>query len=353
MTIPKTILRLLPVLLGFNLLGSDAITPYKYTDAEITQAKKDGFSCFDYQIPTACRFTAPRTEQNTPEIIFYLSKPTAASYPIAILCGGSVDQESVRSIIHFHRYFLQECLDLNLGVLTVELWGVDGSKIEPDWINYYTRSQRLADHQAVIKHLKENPPLGWNGKLIFIGVSEGGPLVTSLTEQYGAVTLATMSWSGAGDYSWRDELCDFIQNLKKTLPLFTRILIKLSRWFPVNTNIPKDRSEYDQQMDTILNDPAPDKYFLGMTYKYHADALTYPVTQYEKIVTPFLVVAGAQDSCIKSSDAFVQKAKATGANITYLRIVDMDHYIRRRPEIVAQSFEWLEKEQNKAILSCS
>lgn len=346
MIIPKIFYGFLSVFLVFNLLGSEVITPYKFADAEINKAKKDGFSCFNYQIPASCRFTVPRSVQGAPEITFYLSRPAASSYAIAILCGGSVNKESVHSIIHFHRYFLQECLDLNLAVLTVELWGIDGPKIEPNWIDYYTRSQRLADHQTIIEYLKKNPPLGWNGKLVFIGVSEGGPLVTSLTEKYAEITLATMNWCGAGDYSWQEELLEFVKNWKKTLPLFTKILLKLSRWVPVNTNIPKDRCEYNQQLDKILNDPAAEKYFLGMTYKYHADALNYPVTQYEKIVTPFLVIAGARDSCIESSDAFVQKAQAAGASITYMRIADMDHYIRRRPEIVTQSFEWL-KEQVK------
>ncbi|OGB83283.1 hypothetical protein A3F66_05485 [candidate division TM6 bacterium RIFCSPHIGHO2_12_FULL_32_22] len=154
MIIQKISYGLLFIFLIFSLVGSEII-PYKFTDTEITQAKKNGFSCFDYQIPASCRFTVPRNEQCAPEIIFYLSKPVASSYTIAILCGGSVNKESVHSIIHFHRYFLQECLDLNLAVLTVELWGIDGPKIEQDWINYYTRSQRLTDHQAVIEHLKK------------------------------------------------------------------------------------------------------------------------------------------------------------------------------------------------------
>lgn len=86
-----------------------------------------------------------------------------------------------------------------------------------------------------------------------------------------------------------------------------------------------------------------DKYFLGMTYKYHADALCYPEFEYSKIKNPFLVVAGAQDSSIISSDRFVQQAQAAGANITYLRVADMDHYVRKRPDIIAQSFEWLKQ----------
>ena len=81
-----------------------------------------------------------------------------------------------------------------------------------------------------------------------------------------------------------------------------------------------------------------------MSYKYHADALTYPVPDYSKLKTPYLVVSGAQDTFIRSSDLFVKKAKQAGANITYFRVADMDHYVRKRPDIIKRSFEWLKKE---------
>ena len=68
------------------------------------------------------------------------------------------------------------------------------------------------------------------------------------------------------------------------------------------------RQHYDALMDTIILNPTCDEYFLGMTYKYHADAMLYPKVDYKKIRTPFLVVAGAQDTIIHSSDAFVEKA---------------------------------------------
>lgn len=68
-------------------------------------------------------------------------------------------------------------MDLDVGVLTVEQQGVDGKKINAhEFMENYTRSHRLSDHRTVIEHLKKNPPKGWNGKLIFLGVSEGGPL---------------------------------------------------------------------------------------------------------------------------------------------------------------------------------
>lgn len=74
---------------------------------------------------------------------------------------------------------------------------------------------------------------------------------------------------------------------------------------------------------------------------YHADALNWPKADYKQIKSPYLVVAGAKDTLIKSSDTFVEKAKQAGVNITYLRVSDMDHYVRKNQDILDQSFEWL------------
>jgi hypothetical protein len=54
---------------------------------------------------------------------------------------------------------------------------------------------------TVISHLEKHPPTGWNGQLIFIGVSEGDPLVTDLSTIY-SHTLATINWVGAGVWPW-------------------------------------------------------------------------------------------------------------------------------------------------------
>ncbi|WP_059358638.1 hypothetical protein [Parachlamydia acanthamoebae] len=65
---------------------------------------------------------------------------------------------------------------------------------------------------------------------------------------------------------------------------------------------------------------------------------------YQKIHTLFLVVAGAEDTIIHSRDAFFIKAKNADAKITYLRVEGMDHYVRKRPDIINQSFEWLKNQ---------
>ncbi|MGC2310119.1 MAG: alpha/beta hydrolase [Candidatus Babeliaceae bacterium] len=315
-------------------IDQDEISPYKYTERPIPS----------YKIPVSSRFTANRAESDAPAIVYYLTKPTQDSYPIAILCGGSTTKGDLDSIIHFHRYLLKELNDLGLGVLTVEQWGIDGNSInENEFMTHYTRSQRLDDHQVIIEHLKLNSPHGWNGKLVFLGVSEGGPIVTSLTELYSDITLATINWVGAGDWTWREELWAFICDMRKRGPWYLKLWDLMPRWLPFSLDVPKTRNQYDICMNQILANPDVDQEFMGMTYLYHADALQYPAHDYAKIKTPFLSVIGSEDPMIESGDAFAQKAKAVGVKITYLRVDGMDHYIRRRPDIIEQSFEWLKQ----------
>ena len=313
--------------------NTNDITPYKFDNPLHAPA---------YDIPASSRFTVSRAQVDAPAIVYYFSTPRAQQYPIAILCTGSSNRDAIFSNILLHRYFLQEFTDLGAAVLTVEQWGVDGSNIDSDiFIEHYTRSQRLHDHQAVIEYLKSNPPSGWDGTLILFGVSEGGPLVTSLTTEYSDMMRATINWVGAGDWSWNDELWRFIEVMRKNASWWMKLWDFMPRWIPFAFDLPKTRSEYDAIMNNALENPCVEKEFMGMTYKYHADAMTYPATEYHKIRTPFLVVAGCLDSFIDSCDAFVEKAQTAGAPITYIRVEDMDHYVRRRPEIIQQSFDWL------------
>lgn len=327
----KTVFIFIHLIIAY-VCSAEEITPYKFTD-----------SMPYYEIPASSRFAVNRPEKEAPDVIGYFSAPKSDSYPIAILCGGSSSAADVQSIIHFHRYFLQEFLDLNAGVITLEQRGVNGNEVDvKEFMEHYTRSNRLKDHQMVIDYLMLNPPKGWNGNFIFLGVSEGGPIVTSLSAEYSNNTLATINWSGAGDWSWREELWVFLQKLLMDNPECPH-QVKLQDCKTCSEQITsKDR--YDGFMDDILLHPTSDECFLGMTYKYHADAMLYPRVDYKKIRTPFLVVAGAEDTIIHSSDAFVEKAKNSGVNVTYLRVEDMDHYVRKRPDIINQSFEWLKNQ---------
>jgi alpha-beta hydrolase superfamily lysophospholipase len=330
------------LLTATTTFASEEITPYKYTDQE----REKGL--VPYDIPQKSRFTIKRIAVNAPDIIYYMSKPSKHSFPIAILCGGSSLEDDITSIFYFHRYLLKEFLDLGVGVITLEQQGVDGNQISArEFMEHYTRSNRLSDHRTVIAHLKKHPPKGWNGKLIFLGVSEGGPIVTTLTTEYSDITVATINWSGAGDFSWRDELWYFMQDMIQNTPWHIKLRVQLPSWMPYSLDLyfPKSRKDHDNAMDETIKNPSANLKLAGMTYKYHADALTtYPKPEYGKMKTPYLVVAGTKDSIIDSSDVFIRKAKETGAPITYMRISDMDHYVRKKEDVIKDSFDWLKKQ---------
>lgn len=317
-------------------LYSEQITPYKFIDGEI----------LSYKIPTSSRYTTPRLERGAPDIVYYFSPPPQKNYPIAILCEGSSQKESLKSVIHFHRYFLQEFMDLGAGVLSLEKWGIDGDIIQPDdFMHHYTRTQRLQDHIAVIEHLKLYPPKGWNGTFIFLGVSEGGHIVTKLSEKQ--PPLATINWSGGGDGAcWQEEVWLFLQQLLLKNPNCPHN-VKLSACSAC-LEIFSSRSHYGAKMEAILKDPS-DEIFLGMTHKYHADALNWAPCDYEKITSPYLLVTGTLDTILELSDSFVEKAKKAKVPITYLRISDMDHYIRKRPDIIQESFTWMGQYLKKSL----
>lgn len=332
---------------AFAVLGVAAaslaaeITPYKYSDEE----RQSG--SLAYAIPKSSRFTTKRIGAGAHDIIWYFSSPPTKNYPIAILVGGSSLENDIISIIHFHRYFLKEFLELGVGVITIEQQGVDGDHInKTEFMEHYTRSNRLNDHRAVIDHLKQQPPLGWNGNLIFLGVSEGGPIVTILTAEYSKMTLATINWSGAGDWSWRNEVWIFMQDVIQKTPWYIKLRAQLPSWVPYSLDLylPKSRKDHDNAMDETIENPTANLKLAGMTYKYHADALkVYPKPAYKKIKTPYLVVAGTQDSMIGSADAFVRKLKKVRAPVTYMRIEDMDHFVRKRPDVIDESFAWLKQ----------
>jgi hypothetical protein len=171
--------------------------------------------------------------------------------------------------------------------------------------------------------------------------------VTTLTTNYQDITLATINWSGAGDFSWRDELWYFMQDIITKTPWYIKLRAQLPSWIPFSLDlyVPKSRKEHDEVMDETIKNPTANLKLAGMTYKYHADALqAYPKPEYEKIKTPYLLVVGVKDSIIDSADAFVGKAKDAGAPLTYMRISGMDHYVRKKEDIIKDSFAWLKKQ---------
>lgn len=298
----------------------------------------------NYEKYAAARYTVDRGERESP-IVYYFTPPEheTSSYPILVLCEGSSSKGDIGSVLFIRDYFAQRIHAFPVGYLTVEKWGVDGAKVEEkDFWCHYTRSQRVEDHLTVLRHLQEDPPIGWNGQCVFVGVSEGGDIVISLSARY-QDTLATINWVGAGDWNWEEELWQFFVHWKQQ-SLWFRIYDAMPRWLPFALDTPTTRQELSSVVEQILQNPTPQKWMGGMTYLYHADALQKPSVPYEKIQAPFLVVKGTEDSDIESCDQFVQKAREVGAPITYFRVEGMDHWLRKRPDVIEASFIWLQEQ---------
>lgn len=268
------------------------------------------------------------------ETIFYFIKPAKNRFPIVVICQGSTTPDDIQSIWPLTE-FAQFASLKDSGILVVEKDGVDAGKVDKDrFFANYTRSKRFHDHVAVIDHLIEKPPEGFDGRLVFIGSSEGGALANRLSIHY-PQTMATINWSGASDHSWPDELWTWIEQARNEHPFLT--------WFYTWWHkAPKTREEFDKVMAETLKDPSHKRWFLGMTYRYHADAINTLALDYKKIHAPMLIVCGTKDSLISSCDSFVSNAQHVKAPITYWRVEDMEHRIsQNKQDIIPKSFEWL------------
>lgn len=273
---------------------------------------------------------------------YFISKPeSAGSFPIVILVGGSTDKEHLDSIIGFQKYFKSELNTNHLGTLAVDKIGINNQVVNKDLtMQHYTRTQILNDYQQVISYVKNNPPKGWNGKFAILGVSEGGPIAEKLAEQNKDIQAVAI-WSGAIDSSWRDTLWLDMHKI------YNEVCVPQNN--PISDCLDvalKDR--FESRINYIESNPSYESSFFNMTNMYVADGVNFPRPDYSKLANRnVLVVTGVEDTIINSSDEFDKKAKDNKVKIDYWRVDGMDHMIRKRPDLIANTFVWLRDKLSK------
>lgn len=216
----------------FFKIGANEIIPYKLFKF-FDQDKS--FKRPTYIVPKNCKHIISRTKfannslvninEITNSIYYYLSIPKKENYPIVILIGGSIDLTSLKqswSIIDIHRFYLQEIMEIDAGLLTVEKLGInDASYNEKLIFDHYTRSQILFDHEALINNLLQNPPPGWNGEIILWGISEGGYIAQKIAEKYQNNVTLLILWASFLDirnnpnFYW-ESMQEFYNQFKET-----------------------------------------------------------------------------------------------------------------------------------------
>ena len=289
------------------------------------------------------RHTLPRDASNKSEIIYYLSQSDQKEYPIVVLCEGSYCAgQQIKSPSGLLKNFLPILKDCNVGLLTVEKWGVNGTDIDKEEFHAHnTITQRIADHQQVVDYLMVKRPEGWNKKVIFLGGSEGGDIATALTLHNSKQTIATIIFAGIGLRSRQEEIWDHMQAYRQNAAWYE----KLGLWF---MGAWKDRQEFDEQVTLMKQNPNPKKWWYGQTYTYWADAFSRSrealLPEFYNLKSPIFISTGTADSFIASSDELVEKMKQHGMHITYHRLQDVPHGMTdHAPHIFNIAADWLQE----------
>lgn len=281
------------------------------------------------------------------EIIYYLRAAfdSQQEYPIVVLCEGSYQwREPIKSIKRMHSFFVPFLDSCNASLITVEKHGVDGDHIDEELFHQYnTVSQRIEDHLNVLCALENQHMPGWNGNYVLIGGSEGGAVISELMLKRSEAVVAVINYAGIGAYGFNEEMWAWLHQKRIQDSFIDRLIAKFYCWWE---NMPATREAYDRLADEIIQNPSPEKWRFGQTYKYLADAFLRGPTPQEfySLKIPMLVVIGTQDPFIESCDEFIKQANAQGMPVTYWRIADLTHGIAAsRPDLFPKSIEWLQK----------
>jgi len=257
--------------------------------------------------------------------VYYIEEPrTVESYPLIFLIEGSYCQKNgPQSVMRLHKIYADSFLKKGIGVLCMERRGAgrgaDGSSIDVDSFHYYnTPSQRLADHIYLLKKLHQEPPPNWNGKLIILGGSEGGPLAVKLS--YAVNPAACIILVGCGDQPFKEYIWETIKVTYKQSGWWQRLVLA---W---KYRLPSNRKEYEKLIATMKKNPDHRRWWFGQTYRYWADALEQTeAKEFLSLRCPMLVITGTEDIESASTDRLIEKVNHSEQDVTYLRIDGMGH----------------------------
>lgn len=256
-------------------------------------------------------------------LIYYLEAPdNVPSFPLLIVLEGSyVYEKGPQSVLGLNRALSRPFLNAGIGVVTMERRGVDGPTIDSTiYHRFNTPSQRLSDHIRLLEYLQKFPPENWNGQLIVLGSSEGGPIAIKLA--YHVRTSACIILAGCGDQSMQDLIWQIIEAIHSSPSSWSQ---SVEDWW---YQLPSSPESYADWCAMMKAHPDPDKWWFGQTYLYWADALDQ--TEYQEFLAldcPILVVAGTKDIECISTDRLVDIAHQLGRDVHYLRIEEMGHNV--------------------------
>jgi len=251
------------------------------------------------------------TSEDASSLIYYTSFPQQEEkFPIVILVDGSYARDQgPDSVKRFMEYYGETFKEAKMGFLVLERRGVDADQVDHEKFHFYNiPSQRLDDHLSLVVHLKENPPEFWNGKLFIMGASEGGPIAIKISHKIKADACVVMV--GCGDQSFKDYIWQHLvyssQNIQH-LNIVQRLYYRFYFWYQ---DIPQSRDEYERHCKMMKENPLPEKFWYGQSYKYWAHALDQTETEeFSALQCPTYVIMGGKDLEVESTKRLLQANK--------------------------------------------
>jgi len=271
----------------------------------------------------ACSFFLQRQDGTILE--GYFSPPSTICSPIIFAIQGS----SCESTSNWHKDLSDYAYVLGLGVIAIEKQGV--SKEGIDFLEYHQANcleNRLDDSMLCLKNMNLICP-EWNGKMIFLGESEGGILVAHLAAQT-PQTAAVLLFAVGGGLKPREEVKSSLRQ-------------RLEKHGAMQSEIDQYMIFLEEQMEMMILNPTPTEQFLGNTYKWWASLLTaneasLPIIQHS---LPIYLAHGVEDSQIPilSADIAAERLKETNA-LTYQRLERYGHDLDTA-DIHVAACQWL------------
>jgi pimeloyl-ACP methyl ester carboxylesterase len=264
-------------------------------------------------------------------LTYYLDFPNdIGSFPLMVILEGSfVEKVGPKSVLDLHRKLVQPVLDSGIGIVAMDKRGVDGDQIDVAFFHRFnTVSQRLSDHIRLIQRLKANPPANWNGQLVILGGSEGGPIAIKLAHE--SDPAACIVLVGCGDQTFAEYIWNAIQ----------KIAPSEHRRFAM---LPEDREAYNSQIEMMKEHPDPMRFWFGQSFLYWSDALDQSEhLEFLNLKCPVFVVSGSEDIECVSTDRLVAMAKKQQQDVSYLRIDGMGHdVLQPQWDVMRQVLGWL------------
>lgn len=281
-------------------------------------------------------FSLPREDGSLIE--GYASQPDSSlSFPIIIAIQGS----TCESAFDWFLKLKEHADDFGYGLIVLEKQGISKDAIHPyEYAHNNSIDQRIDDYFLCLNNLNNSIIPGWNGEIVLWGESEGGIIAGELSSKI-ANLKAVMLFATGGGMQVVDEVKQAIQR-------------KLEGKGLSEFEIVQFLSEFEDKTIEMLNDPSPDKKFLGNTYKWWSSLFSSKsiLSSLQDTRIPTYMVHGKKDEQIpiESADLIAQELNHQGKNIlTYNKLGGYGHNLKH-PLLIQNALLWLDSLENKEIV---